>query len=230
MSRKTFASTEVIEPEAPETSESLIVADPAPSFSQSDIEIPRLQVVQKMSELDIDAPVGSIVHSKESVLYRANMKAPSIILFAQKYWKEDVPFDSDEMPAFAHTEAEAAALVSRNGPNGYAVISVANIALLIAQTAEAEPGSDDVFQFELDGRNYALGKFTVQKKSYDTTYKALASFQLFNPKIDPSSIHWNLSSYSVTKAKYSWFVPGISPSVKDLVGPEAAEFVARLKG
>lgn len=225
MAKQSFANpTEAIEPV---TTEAVAIVDPAMSFGKSDIEIPRLQVVQKMSELDIDAPVGSIVHNKEFVLYRTGVKVPAVVLFAQKYWKEDVPFDSDEMPRFAHTEAEAAAIAAENGRDGYPVISVANIALLVAKTDDAQ--SDDAFQFELDGRQYALGKFTVQKKSYDTTYKALASYMLFNPKVDPSTIHWSLSSFLVTKGKYSWHVPSISPT-KELVGPEALDFVARLKG
>lgn len=226
MSRKSF--TDPAATETTETTELAVqTAAPVIAFAKSDIEIPRMQVVQKMSELDIDAPIGAIVHNKEFILYRPGVKVPSIVLFAQKYWKEDVPFDSDYMPEFVHTEEDAEALRTRNGRDGYPIISAANIALLVAHTEDAL--SDEAFQFELDGRRYALGKFTVQKKSYDTTYKALASFMLFNPKVDPSAIHWNLSSFSVTKGKYSWFVPSITPVPKDPIGPEAAEFTARFK-
>lgn len=230
MATKTFggnSATAVAEVE--ESTELSTYADPAPAFSSSDIQIPRLSVVQKMSELDIDAPVGSIVHNKDVVLYRAGIKVPSIVLFAQKFWKEDIPYDSDEIPQFVRTQAEADAIAAENGPDGYRIINGADIAVLISKTAEAEAGSEDAFPFEFDGKFYALGKFTVQKKSYDTTFKALASFSLFNPKIDPNSIHWSLTSFGVTKGRYSWHVPSLSPT-KELVGPEAAEFAARLKG
>jgi hypothetical protein len=227
MAQASFASPET---EAPETTTVSTYVDPTPAASSSDIEIPRLQVVQKMSELDFDAPVGSIVHNKDTVLYRAGAKAPAVILYVQKYWKEDVPFDSDEMPQFAHTQDEANAIIANNGPDGYKVITAANIAVLVAQTEDAEDGSDEAFPFELDGRRYGIGKFTVQKKSYDTTFKAIATFGMFNPKIDPSSIHWNLTSFQVTKGKYSWYVPSLSPLTKEPVGPEVIDFIARLKG
>ncbi len=225
MATKSFASNSAVaEPE--ENTDVSTYSDPAPAFAASDIEIPRLSVVQKMSELDIDAPIGSIVLSKETVLYRTGVKVPSVVLFAQKFWKEDIPFDSDEIPQLVHTQAQADELASTSE---YKIINGANIALLISKTAEAEAGSEDAFTFEFDGKFYALGKITVQKKSYDTSFKQLASFQLFNPKIDPSSIHWNFSSFGVSKGKYSWHVPSLSPT-KELVGPEAAEFAARLKG
>lgn len=225
MATKSFAVT----PAEPETTEALSTySDPAPAFTSSDIQIPRLTVVQKMSELDIDAPVGSIVHNKDTVLYRAGVKVPAIVLFAHKFWKEDIPFDSDEVPQFVRTQAEADEIAAQNGPDGYKIITGADIGLLIAKTDDAESGSDDAFPFELDGRHYALGKFTVQKKSYDTTFKALASFSLFNPKTPPNSIHWTLNSFLVTKGKYSWYVPSLSPT-KDAVGSEAAEFASRLQ-
>lgn len=229
MATKSFAATtEVLEPETENTALTTH-ADPAPAFAASDIEIPRISVVQKMSELDIDAPVGSFVTNKETVLYRSGVKVPAAILFAQKYWKEDIPYDSDEMPRFAHTQEEANALAEENGKEGYPIITSANVALLIAKTDDAEEGSDDCFPFELDGKQYAIGKMTVQKKSYDTMFKSIASFQLFNPKTDPASIVWNLTSYVVTKGKYSWYVPSLSPT-REPIGPEVADFIARLSG
>ncbi len=229
MARKSFGSEDGGSAVAEQETDTAVstYTDPAPAFAASDIEIPRISVVQKMSELDIDAPVGAIVHAKEHVLYRQNVKAPAIVLYAKKFWKEDIPYDSDEIPQFAHSQAEADEIAAQNGSDGYKVITGAEIALLIRQTDESE--STDAFTFEFDGFNYALGKMTVQKKSYDTTFKALASFQLFNPKIDPNSICWNLSSYSVTKGKYSWHVPSLSPT-KEPVGAEAAEFIASLRG
>lgn len=223
------ADTETTELAAAETTALSHPSSAMPAASSSDIEIPRLQVVQKMSELDIDAPVGAIVHNKDTVLYRAGVKTPAVILYVQKYWKEDIPFDSDELPQFAHSQEEADELIRANGPDGYKVITAANIALLVAQTDEAEPDSDDAFPFELDGRRYGIGKFTVQKKSYDTTFKSIATFGMFNPTVDPSSIHWNLTSFQVTKGKYSWFVPSLSPT-KDAVGPEVTDFITRLRG
>jgi hypothetical protein len=228
MAHKSFGAT--VEPETTEATALTTAVDPAPAFAPSDIEIPRLTVVQKMSELDIDAPVGAIVHNKDTVLYRSGVKVPAAILFAQKYWKEDVPFDSDEMPRFAHTAEEAAALSAENGKEGYPIITAANIALLIAQTPDAEAGSEDAFPFELDGKRYALGKLTVQKKSYDTTFKSIASFQLFNKNTDPASIHWTLTSFMVTKGKYNWYVPSLAPTRDNPVGPEVLDFVERLKG
>lgn len=229
MATKSFAATtEVLEPETENTALTTN-ADPAPAFSASDIEIPRISVVQKMSELDIDAPVGSFVSNKETVLYRSGVKVPAAILFAQKYWKEDIPYDSDEMPRFAHTQEEADALAAENGKEGYPIITSANVALLIAKTDDAEPGSEDCFPFELDGKQYAIGKLTVQKKSYDTMFKSIASFQLFNPKTNPADIMWNLTSYVVTKGRYSWYVPSLSPT-REPVGDEVADFVKRLSG
>ncbi len=223
MATKSFVSTA----EAPEETTALAAAQaPAAAYAASDIELPRLQFVQKMTDLDFEAPVGSIVLNRESVLYRPGVKVPAIVVAAQKFWKQDIPFDSDQQPAFLPSQEEADRFF-REESNEFSFITCAYISLLIQKTSDTEDA--DAFPFDLDGEQWAIGKFFAQKKAYDTTFKRLATFEAFNPGKPISDVVWNLSSDLVTKGSYKWYVPSLSPT-KGVVGPETAAFANRLSG
>lgn len=223
MASKSFVSTT----EAPEETTALAAAPaPAAAYAASDIELPRLLFVQKMTDLDFEAPVGSMVLNRENVLYRPGVKAPTVVIAAQKYWKQDIPFDSEQVPVFVGTQEEADRYYNEED-NEFKFITCSYISVLIQKTAETEDA--DAFPFDLDGESWAIGKFFVQKKAYDTSFKRLATFEAFNPGKPLGDVVWNLSSELVTKGSYKWYVPSLSPT-KGVVGPETAAFVKRLAG
>lgn len=177
------------------------LANPSPisGFSASDIDIPRINIVQKMS--DLDAPNGAIVLDKEFVLAEVETPLHAYVLFAEKLWKEDSPFDSDYIPRIVSTEAEAKEL---SADSEFGVLEFANISLLIKQP---DGGDEEVFTLPIGDDLYAIGKLTVQKDAYRRTYKSIATHATFHPKADLASVVWTFQSEPITKGKYSWWVP-----------------------
>ena len=190
------------------------------AFVSQDIDIPRLNVIQKMSE--IEGPVGSVVLDKESVLLQTEQKAPVVVVGALKRWKEDVPFGEEYIPKTVNNEAEAEELAKTSD---YEVTEFAEIILLIPQVGE----DDSLFPYPIGDKNYQIGRITVQKDAYRLTYKRLFTFQTFNPSVPVSSRFWNFSTELMSKGKYSWYVPTLSHT-KDDVPAEVTEFATRLTG
>lgn len=190
------------------------------AFTAQDIDIPRLNVIQKMSE--IEGPIGSVVLDKDSVLLEAEQKTPVIVIGAFKRWKEDVPFGEDYIPKMASNEDEAGRLAVESN---YAVTEFAEIIMLIPQI-----GSDGtLFPYPIGDVNYQIGRITVQKDAYRLTYKRLFTFATFNPNVPSSTIFWNFGTELMSKGKYSWYVPTLA-ATKIEVPAEVAEFAARLTG
>jgi hypothetical protein len=193
-----------------------VAANQGMALSQ-DIEIPRLNVIQKMSQ--IEGPVGSVVLDKEFVLLEAEQKTPVIIVGAIKRWKEDVPYDDDQIPKVAQTEAEARTLAQESR---YPMVEFAEIVLLIPQIGD----DDENFPYPIGDTNYQLGRLTVQKDAYRLTFKRLFTFQTFNPTVPAFTRLWTFGTELMTKGKYSWYVPTLSVT-KEESPKEAQEFASR---
>lgn len=184
-----------------------------------DIDIPRLNVVQKMSQ--IDAPTGSVTIDKETVLLEAEERTKVIVVGAVKRWKEDVPYDSDVIPKMANSAAEAEQLANESD---YEIIEFAELVFLIPQTGD----DDTAFPYPIGDTNYQLGRLTVQKDAYRLTYKKLFTFATFNRSVSPAAIYWDFGTEQLTKGKYSWYVPTLNPLVKEEAPAEVVEFVTSL--
>ena len=206
-----------------EVSESYaLVQDQAPvegaGFSADDIDIPKLNVLQKMSQ--ITGPTGSIIIDQKHVIAAPEQKLSVIVLSATKKWKEDLPYDSDIMPKFANNQQAADALAATSE---HAILEFAEIRMLIQEYPDC---NDEAFIYPIGDKNYAIGRITVQKDAYRCTFKRLATFQAFNPKIQLCTKLWALSTELMTKGKYSWYVPTLSITKED--SPvEAVEFATR---
>lgn len=185
----------------------------------SDIEIPRLNVIQKMSEVEGD--VGSVVLDKIEQILDAKEQTKVIIMSAVKRFKEDIPYDSDAIPQIVNTQAEADALALTSD---YPILEFADITILIPQPAGV---SDDLFPYEIDGINYQLGKLTVQKDAYRMTFKRLYTFHVMNRSVPLATRYWNFGTELITKGKYSWYVPTLQATKED-VPAEVQEFVKGL--
>ena len=188
------------------------------SFSAQDIDIPRLNVIQKMSE--IKGPIGAVVIDQDSVLLEAEQKTPVVVIGATKRWKENVPFGEDYIPKIVSSESEAKELANESA---YEVIEFAEIILLIPQTGD----DDSLFPYPIGEGNYQIGRITVQKDAYRLTYKRLFTFQTFNPDISVATRFWSFGTELMSKGKYSWYVPTLSIT-KENAPAEAIEFANRL--
>lgn len=196
-----------------------------------DLLIPRLTIAQKLSE-DRGTPgqVGINLGERVVVAYNRDIKVPSNILSAKKYWKQDIKFgSSQDYPKIANTAAEAK-LMEEEGP--YPVIHVADFVLLIAQTPDCLLDEDDAFEafpFEVGDNRFAMVKLTAQKRGYDSTFKRVTTFQLTNKGVDLSQVIWNFASQQTKNTFGTWDIPTLA-ATRSTVSPEVAEFIAGLKG
>jgi hypothetical protein len=221
--------------EAEEVSVAVVVADEAPkqntavaarpsgnmAFVSEDIEIPRLNVIQKMST--IEGPTGAVTIDKEAVLLGAEQKVPVIVVGAVKRWKEDIPYDEDKIPKYANTKDEADLLAAESD---YEITEFAELVLLIPQIEGAD---EELFPYPIGDTNYQLGRLTVQKDAYRMTYKRLFTFQTFNPSLPVASRQWTFGTELMSKGKYSWYVPTLSVT-KQETPADVLAFVANTNG
>lgn len=177
-----------------------------------DINIPRLSVIQKMSTSDFDH--GSLVIDKAHEIISRETKISCVILGATKKWKEDIDFDSDEMPIIVGTKGEADVLKRESD---YPILEFAELYLMFAQPEGND--DDDAFPYPIGDNNYCIGKLYVQKDAYRKTYKSLMTFAAFNRGMALGSRLWNFESQIMSKGKYSWYVPSLTVTKEQV--PEA---------
>lgn len=216
-----------VDNDSAETAEIITKDNSSPSifsggdFDAADIEIPRLNVIQKMSQ--IEGEVGSVAIDKDAQIFPASTKVPVIIVGAMKRWQEDIPFEEEAIPKMAPTKEASLALAQESD---YKVIELAEIVLLIPQNDLAD---ESLFPFPIGSENYSIGKITVQKDAYRMTYKRLKTFELFNQDTPNYTVYWKFSTELMTKGRYSWFVPTLT-STKETTPEEVQEFITRMHG
>ena len=191
--------------------------------SLEDVDIPRLNVIQKMSS--IEGRVGGVVIDKSDVLIEKDERFDVIIVHTKKGWRENIPFGSDEMPRMAWSESERAEIES-DSEYGKMVV-FADITFLVPQPENADD-ENDIYQYPIGDQNYALGVINVSKDGYKFTYKKLNTFQLFNSTLPISAKVWSFGTELITKGQHSWFVPTLKPTSEN--APEEAVTFSQLLG
>lgn len=187
-------------------------------IDSSDIDIPRVNVVQKTS--DIEASTGSLVLDKKYVLFKPEQSGEVVVVSATKAWKEDVPFDSDTIPRIATTPDDSKKLAL---DSDWPILEFADIILLFKQPDGDT--NDEAYAFPMGDDNYALAKLYVAKDAYRQTFKRLATFAAFNRNTQIQSRVWSFQTQLMEKGKYSWYVPSLT--VTNSETPKAvAEFLS----
>lgn len=190
------------------------------TIEASDIDIPRVNVVQKTSDITCrdgePAPYGSLVLDKRFILAQPEEPITVTPLVATKSWREDIPFDSDEIPRIAGTIEEKNKLAL---DSDYNLLEFAEITFLFE-------GDDDMeaFPLPLGKKNYAIGRINVAKDAYRQTFKRLTTFGMYNKKTPIHSRLWSLTSTAISRGKYSWFAPSLSITT-DEPSEEVVSFV-----
>jgi hypothetical protein len=177
-------------------------------IERSDIEIPRINVVQKTSE--IDAPFGSIVLDKQFVIAAPETAVAAIPISVIKGWREDIPYDDDEVPRLAYSQEERDEI---GKTSDYPMLEFADITLALEKPEK--PEAEAAFPFPIGDKFYALGRINVAKDAYRQTFKRLATFTLFNPETPPSTRYWDFTSALISRGKYSWYAPSLTFTDKE---------------
>ena len=190
-------------------------------ISAEDFTIPRMNLIQKIS--NIEGPVGGYVLDRKHVVLDKDQSTLAVIVKADKFWRENVPYESDQIARIAHTEAQKKAIEADSDPSSR-MIKCVDFVLLIAQPKGAD---DEMFPYDLGGTNYALVNFQTQKDGFDFTFGRLATSQLANPDIPLCGKAWSFQSELLTKGKNSWFVPTLE-ATKVITSDEVRDFVVRI--
>ena len=184
-----------------------------------DIDVQRINLIQKQSDLVEDAPVGSIyINRSQMIVSGEGDGIPVTVIKGDKMWKEDIPYDSDEIPRFAHTHEE---FLELKKDSEYDVIECADITVLITQPeGESNP---EAYPYPLGDLKVNVGKFHVHKDAYRCTYKRLATYETFNPSQPVWALKWKFGTELIKKGKYTWYVPTLI-STEEKSSKEIMEF------
>jgi len=172
-------------------------------IERSDIEVPRINIVQKTS--DIDAPFGSIVIDKQFVIAAPETPVAAIPISVVKGWREDIPYDDDEIPRLAYSQEERDEIAKTSD---YPMLEFADITLALQKPDN--PEVESAFPFPIGDELYGLGRINVAKDAYRQTFKRLATFTLFNPDTPPFTRYWDFTSLLISRGKYSWYAPSLT--------------------
>ena len=185
-----------------------IMSPASMNIEPTDIEIPRINIVQKTS--DIDAPFGSIVIDKQFVIAEPETVILAVPVSVTKGWREDIPYDDDEIPRIANSQEERDEIAKTSE---YPILEFADITLAIEKPEKTNAAA--AFPFPIGGKFYALGRINTAKDAYRQTFKRLATFTMFNPDTPPFTRYWDFVSTLISGGKYSWYAPSLSFTAPD---------------
>jgi hypothetical protein len=199
-------------------------------FTASDIVIPYLNLVAKTGELSNQFPAGAFVYNREVIIGDGKKPAQITVLRITKFYRQDLPFGTEETPKTFSTKRD---VVAAGGHVGW--------------SADAEEGSERyseamdcivllksptkgnaMFPFEFGGENYALAKWYITKSAYKSVGAKLFTDSQMALKDGIDTASYELTSQIKTAAVGSWYVPVVKLSQKH--DAKFVEFVRGLLG
>jgi len=200
------------------------------NVDQSDIILPRVNLVQKTSELcNIFAP-GSFIFEKEVVLTKTGEPLTATVLDIGKYFQEKIEYGSGEFGRRASSEDEVEAL---GGTTTYGIADkpyFASAANILMAVKAPEGLAEDVllqFPFPYMDENYAMAVYTVSSSSYTTLAKRIFTDKAFILKAGLHLGEYSIKSELKRNGANSWYVP-VAGMPKKHIDPKKVEFFASL--
>jgi len=161
---------------AVQVANSLAVGQVSGPLSQSDIIIPRLNIVQNVGALSKEFDGGSIVLNKDTVLAKADEAIKLTVVSIKKTYEERLPFDPNgPRPETYETIKEVVAdgkWVDWRNNQPPPVREVATILVLIE---EPEDYTGLGFNYEFEGKHFALAIWTLRNTGYTRAAKKIFS-------------------------------------------------------
>lgn len=188
-------------------------ADAEGEINQSDVRIPRLNVVAKVGELSNVFTPGDLVLNKETKLVAKEQPIIVTPVKIRKTYQEDTEFGED-MGRTAKTLAEVQAfggqIDDREGEKFW--IPVADIIFLVKKPANASPDADALFYEEIGGEQYLLAAYTARKSAYTAVAKPIFRAKLQSGTV--KGLNYELSVKLRTYEGNTWFAPNLRPAGK----------------
>lgn len=194
-------------------------------IERSDIKLPRINLVQKMSDMvNAGFRPGDLVYNRELAL---DKPATVVVVKLKKQYQQDLPYGGDEMPHVCDTLAEvreAGGSVEWGAENHYS--ELAHLQLLVKAPADLHDEHIDLFPYMIGGESWAPAMFTVAKSAYKSAGKPVITAAFSSLRNGLHHGLWQLTSEGKKNAMGSWDVPVMKLSGK--TSPELAELVAAL--
>jgi len=210
------------------TDQQLSDAGLAGDFDQSDINLPRINLVAKTSALvDEGFTPGAVVLNKEATLTLKDKPLRVIVTAMVKQFQEDVAWGAEELPKVFNPEEvhEAGYSLEWGSPN--MCRPIAHITMLIEAPEGLDEDGLELFPYENDGKHYAMAIYTASKSAYKPTAKEIATFAAFAKGEGVWTTSWAFTSKLRTEGDVSWFTPAMKRSGR--LSSEELQFVESIK-
>lgn len=181
MSFNSAAETEDTEALAPTQETSTALAQSSGSdtgiqgeINQTDIRLPRVNLVQKMSTTAESHRFGDVLFEKTIKIGDIEHPVAITVLRLKKQYQQDLPYGSEEMPQVydrAEDVRAAGGSVIRGAANYFSEIAHIQMALQAPEGLTEE--ELEFFPYNHDGVDYALAVFTVSRSAYSTFAKPI---------------------------------------------------------
>lgn len=201
----------------------------------SDIRIPRVNLVQKSSELsEIEGwSPGDLAFAKEVKLIPFGQSGKVTFIRLKRQYKECLPYGSETMPKVFDTKEEVLAAggsLNFKAPNEYRPIAHLTMLIEQPQGAEGEDNSalESYFPLSFGGKNYSMAVWTVGSTSYKTVVVELLSAATMFMRNGLHKVAWDLSVSKETSksTKNTYFVAKVKRAGAH--SPEMVEFIESL--
>lgn len=207
-------------------------SEPAPSgvqgeINQTDIRLPRVNLVQKMSETAEIFKFGDIIFEKTVKIGDLNSPVKITVLGIKKQYQQDLPYGSEEMPQLFDTSEEvrqAGGSVVRGGDNYFA--EIAHIRMVIEAPESLGEEELEYFPYAFNDKYYAQAVITVGRSAYGTFAKPLITHAFNTLKDGLWNGKFELHADQKKSPKGTYVVP--VPAYKGKHDAETAEFFKSL--
>lgn len=194
---------------------------------QRDMQLPRLNLIQKMSDLvNQGLPPNTFALNKEIPLGKS---LEAVVVRLKKQFQQELPYGSDVQPHVCDTLAEvreAGGSTEWGADNRYS--EIAHMQLLVKAPEGLAEEQLDSFPYEADGAHWAPCMFTAAKTAYKTSAKPVitAAFSTLRQGLHHGL--WTITADLKSNAMGSWSVPQFKLSGR--TKKEMAELVEALNG
>jgi len=203
--------------------------DVSGEITARDVNLPRINVVQKMSELSDKFAVGSVLFHKEFVLAAPEIPVNGTVLRIKKQYQLNVQYGGEDESEIVDTMAEVR---ERGGSLGYALgdwSELAHLQVVVEMPVvdDAPDGYEDMFPFSHNGKNYAVGVVTVARSGYTALAKPIFTWSVGTLQNGLHNGKFSFVTEKKTGPKGSWYV--LAPKLLGKHSAEDAEFFLSLK-